>query len=470
MKQRDGGTRTRVSSRSVDRPHTARPSPEGAAPRGGQHLAAVLERSPDVLFRLDRDLRHLFVSGNLSLLGRQRPEELLGKTAREAGLPEEAAALLEQAARRALETGEAQQADYPLAGAVLRSRLILELGEDGTVQSLIGITEDVTELRRAERHAAFVSALGETLSLITDPHEIARTVTRAVGEHLACHRCYFGEIDEVEGIVVVHPDWASDGAPSVAGRYRLTDLGSPELWRAVQGRRIAIEDVATDPLTPDVAAKYEAMQVRALANAGFASEGRWVVRLTVNHASPRSWREDELALLETLAARTWPLVLRARSEKALRGSEARWRFALQAARMVAWESDLSTRRTILSDGAAEVVGSRRCRSRASSTRAGSWSASPRSGCPPRCARARSPARPRCTTLGVARSRSPSPCLRTGTRPATSSFSRPWCATSASARRSRRRCATPTGARTSSSRCSPTSCATRSRRSATRSRS
>jgi PAS domain S-box-containing protein len=131
---------------------------------------------------------------------------------------------------------------------------------------------------------------------------------------------------------------------------------SPALSQAVRRGSIAVEDVATDPLTSELTVKYRAAQIRALANAAFARAGRPLVHLAVEDGRPRRWRSDELALLETVTARTWPLVERARSEEALKESEERLRLALDAGRMVAWEWNARTGRTTLSDSARTVLG------------------------------------------------------------------------------------------------------------------
>ncbi|MEW6268394.1 MAG: alpha/beta fold hydrolase [Thermodesulfobacteriota bacterium] len=305
-----------------------------------QDLEILVESSPDVLFRLDTELRHLFVTRNVRAMTGRPAEALLGRTGREAGWPAEACAVFEAAARDAIATHATRDVDFTLGDAVYRARLVPELAPDGTVRSLLGIAEDVTAARRAARHAEFVGRLSQTLSFIADPDEIIRVVTRAVGQHVGCQRCYFGELDEATHTVTVHPEWRSGSVPHVGGRHRLDDFVSPGMLHAIRSGSVAIDDVATHPLTRDRARLYEAMKVRAFANASFARSGRSVVHLAVDDAQPRHWRDDELGLLDKVTARVWPLVERARTQQALRASEATRSLALNAAQLGTVEWDL----------------------------------------------------------------------------------------------------------------------------------
>ncbi len=77
------------------------------ADREREHLLArLLESLPVVVFRLDRDLRCLYVNGAVRDVFGWTPEQLLGKPAVHAGLDPEMAEGLEAACRDVLARGE----------------------------------------------------------------------------------------------------------------------------------------------------------------------------------------------------------------------------------------------------------------------------------------------------------------------------------------------------------------------------
>lgn len=307
-----------------------------------RELELLIDSSPDILFRIDRDLRFVFLGGNVEGMIGIPADVFLGKTARETGLQPSACDAFEAAARAAIESCEMREVDVELGESVYRARLIPELGPDSSVRTLMGIAEDVTAARREIRDAEFVSRLSQTLSFINDPDEMMRVVSREVGQYLRGQRCYFGEIDETAGTVIIHPEWRHDRSPRIGGRHRLEDFVSPDMLRAILSGSVAVDDVETHPLTRELAPLYRAMHVRAFANAAFARAGRSVVHLAVDDSEPRRWRRDELALLDKITARVWPLVERARDQQALRASETMRNLALGAARLGTFDWDLTT--------------------------------------------------------------------------------------------------------------------------------
>lgn len=189
---------------------------------------------------------------------------------------------------------------------------------------------DTTEQQRAVAHAVFLSQLSHKLATVKDVTEINEITTREVGEFLRAFRSFFFEVSSDTNQITLLPYWKRDGA-DIADVYQMATLGTPE-WRATIAQRpLAIDDVRTDSWTKEFATSYQAIDVKAYAIVPFFREGRWVASFGVSSDTPRKWKPEELALLENIAARVWPLIERARSETALRQSEERLQLALDAA-------------------------------------------------------------------------------------------------------------------------------------------
>lgn len=115
-----------------------------------EHFSTLVENSPDVIFRLDSNLRHIYISTRVQQEYGIPKEEFLGKTGRELGLPAGACDLFEAACYKALASGEITRVEYNIFGKQYITRLIPERGQDGVVISLMGITEDISERKAAE--------------------------------------------------------------------------------------------------------------------------------------------------------------------------------------------------------------------------------------------------------------------------------------------------------------------------------
>lgn len=74
----------------------------------------------------------------------------MGKTGREIGLPADECDRFEAKYREALASGQMTQVEFSIDGRHYSSRIIPETGTDGTIQSLMGITEDISDRKQAE--------------------------------------------------------------------------------------------------------------------------------------------------------------------------------------------------------------------------------------------------------------------------------------------------------------------------------
>ena len=193
------------------------------------------------------------------------------------------------------------------------------------------VLSDVSERRAAEEalrasaaRAMFRAALADALRPLTDPVEVQAVAGRVLGEHLGATRVYYAAA-ATDGRFVIARDY-HDGVPSAAGTYTMDDFGPAIAGAYRAGQTHAVADVvADDSLTAAEQAAYAALGVRAHIGVPVVKGGRLVGLLGGHQAEPRAWTAEEVALVEETAERTWAAVERARSEDALRESEARYR-------------------------------------------------------------------------------------------------------------------------------------------------
>ena len=114
-----------------------------------RQFAALVENLPDIVFRLDIDLRHLYISSQIEQLIAIPQKEFIGRTLIEVGVPMEWSEPIERACRRALKTGKRMSTAWSYNRRELRTRVVPERDDNGDLVSLLGISEDVTEIEQA---------------------------------------------------------------------------------------------------------------------------------------------------------------------------------------------------------------------------------------------------------------------------------------------------------------------------------
>ena len=123
-----------------------------AAERREQELLAVLEQTPDIVIRYDRDLRMLYVNGAAERASGFTAADLLGRTAQEAGMRDDMAEGWEVALRQVFASGREQTVEMSSSQGlhIYQTRLTPVFGQDGTVESVVCTARDISE----QAHAA----------------------------------------------------------------------------------------------------------------------------------------------------------------------------------------------------------------------------------------------------------------------------------------------------------------------------
>lgn len=115
----------------------------------------LVENSPDIISRIDRNMRHLYVNPAVVKLAGIDPSEYIGKTKAELGLPPNVVAAWDEAAEAAFRTGQEQRLDFDnvVDGRThfFSGRIVPETDQHGRIESVVAIAYDVTERARAEK-------------------------------------------------------------------------------------------------------------------------------------------------------------------------------------------------------------------------------------------------------------------------------------------------------------------------------
>ena len=124
--------------------------PANGALRQEHEILALLENSPDLIFRLDSDLRFTYLSPAAERYTGVPRKQILGKRLLELQAPECEPPGLAAKCRQALDTGCQIDREFNLDDKYYRTRIIPQFVVDGS-RSLFCFTEDITERKIAEQ-------------------------------------------------------------------------------------------------------------------------------------------------------------------------------------------------------------------------------------------------------------------------------------------------------------------------------
>ncbi len=128
---------------------------EEALYRREQEFRALVENSPDLIARFDRELRHLYINPAVEPVTGIPPQTFIGKTNQELGMPSELGTFWRESVQSVFVTGQEQivEFNFPTPSGIkcYQSRIVPEFNPDGTVGSVLGVSRDITDRKRAEK-------------------------------------------------------------------------------------------------------------------------------------------------------------------------------------------------------------------------------------------------------------------------------------------------------------------------------
>lgn len=133
----------------------ARQHAEAELHRHEQQFRALVENSPDIIARVDRDFRYLYVNPAIEQVISVPAEKIIGKTHTELKCLEELYTSWNECMYQVLKTGEGCCFEFsfsvPSGIRYYQTRIVPEFARDGSIESLLSISRDLTENKHAEQ-------------------------------------------------------------------------------------------------------------------------------------------------------------------------------------------------------------------------------------------------------------------------------------------------------------------------------
>ncbi|MEG4915631.1 PAS domain S-box protein [Microcoleus sp. B7-D4] len=122
--------------------------------RREQAFSTLAENATDIIARFDRKLRHIYINHAVESATGKPPAELIGKSNRESGMPPHLCDLWDEAFMKVLGSGKQEtiEFEFPTPDGIkhYHCRVIPEFAEDNSVETVLSISRDITELKQVE--------------------------------------------------------------------------------------------------------------------------------------------------------------------------------------------------------------------------------------------------------------------------------------------------------------------------------
>ncbi|PSB32220.1 PAS domain-containing sensor histidine kinase [filamentous cyanobacterium Phorm 46] len=119
-----------------------------------QEFSTLAENSTDIIARFDRQLRHLYVNQEIERATAKPPSEFIGKSNKELGIFPDICNLWDEACIKVFRVGKQEtiEFNFPTSDGTTyyQCRIIPEFAEDNSVETVLAIARDITEIKQVE--------------------------------------------------------------------------------------------------------------------------------------------------------------------------------------------------------------------------------------------------------------------------------------------------------------------------------
>lgn len=135
-----------------------------------QSMASILNNTQDAIIRTDRNFRHIFANPSLYRATGLSEEQYIGKTNREAGMPDELCVVWQEQTEKVFRTGEPVISEFGFltkhkGDRVFQAVSAPEFNEAKEVETMITTIRDITDLKQAEAEkSAMIAKLEKALA------------------------------------------------------------------------------------------------------------------------------------------------------------------------------------------------------------------------------------------------------------------------------------------------------------------
>lgn len=197
---------------------------------------------------------------------------------------------------------------------------------EGKALHMTGTNVDITEIKCRQAGLAFLDELQKGIAPFATPDQIMSDVCRRTADYFNLTHCALVETNETSDFCKVIWDRNTSGAPNLKGEYRLSDYHTQQEREFLRrGSSLVLNDVYLNKELVNRKEVFESLHIRSMINTPYLAEGSWKFVLHCSRSKVSFWSAIDIELLQSLTPRIYLRLERARTEEALRISEARFR-------------------------------------------------------------------------------------------------------------------------------------------------
>ncbi|MBI9076569.1 MAG: transporter substrate-binding domain-containing protein [Desulfatibacillum sp.] len=286
---------------------------------------AIVENSGDYIMRYDRNHRHIFANHKAIESTGLPPAQFLGKTYREMGFPGHLCELWEKNIDEVFATGEVRLIEFDIEShdgwITLELQMNPEFGEGGVVQSVIGVSRDITERKGAQREDRLNKMRLEIIHIVQNmvdasEKEICDIILEKMVALLDSEIGFLGFITDDEQVMHIHA-WSSAAMEKCAIQDKpiTFPIDQAGLWgEPVRNRKAIIFNDYSAPHPAKKGYPEGHIAVSRFMSVPVFDGGRIVLVAAVsNKLNP--YNEADLNQLSLLMSGAWEQIQRRRMEK-----------------------------------------------------------------------------------------------------------------------------------------------------------
>ena len=281
-----------------------------------QEFRALVEHSPDIIARFDRQLRHLYVNPAIETLTGIPTAAFIGRRNRDLGMPEVLSQYWDTEITAIFATGEERTLEFEIVTLdgirYFQTRLVPEFAPDGQVATVLSVARDITDrteieatLRLQAEREAMLGALSQRIRASLELDDILTTAVNELRQLMTADR------------VLVYrfaPDWSgtviteaiAPGVRSLLGQRFPNLVVSPDdyIQPWLRGQARIIDNVETAAISPAHRSLLEQLHIQAsLVVPILQGEHLWGLFAVQQCATPRHWQDWEVDFLSRLAVK-----------------------------------------------------------------------------------------------------------------------------------------------------------------------